>query len=252
MAPKNSMRPTNRFAAYFTIVFAALIGGGSLLFFGFFIIIGPVTIIRLDVSECQMFLWDGLLSILFFIQHSGMVRMSFRAWLSSLVPSRYHPSIYAIASGVTLIAVVLLWQTSPTSLVQLQGPLRWLPRAVTLLVIAGFVWGIRSLAFFDTFGLAPLMASSRGKDLQSPTLVVRGPYLWLRHPLYFFSIVLIWSVPDIRSDRLLFNLLWTLWIVLASLLEERDLVVAFGDAYRNYQKVVPMLLPWRGPAGRGL
>lgn len=231
---------------------AALIGGGSLLLFGFFIIIGPLTIVRFDVSEWQMLLWDGLLSMVFFLQHSGMVRATFHTWLSSVVPDRYHSSIYAIASGVCLTAVVLLWQTSPTVLYRFQGALRWLPRAVSLLAIAGFGWGIRALAFFDTFGLAPLMARSRGKDLQPPTLVVRGPYLWIRHPLYFFAMVLIWSVPDMSSDRLLFNLLWTIWIVIAAFLEERDLVVAFGEPYRNYQKVVPMLFPWRSPAGRQL
>jgi hypothetical protein len=39
--------PMNLFAAYFLMVFAALIGGGSLLF-RYFIIIGPVAIIRFD------------------------------------------------------------------------------------------------------------------------------------------------------------------------------------------------------------
>jgi len=241
-----------RFAAYSAMALATLVGGGSLLFLGYFIIIGPVAIIRFDASEPQMLLWDGLLSLLFFVQHSGMIRASFRTWLSSVAPKGYHPLIYAIASGVTLTAVMLLWQTPQTVLFQFQGLLRWLPRAVSLLAIAGFVWGFRALALFDTFGLVPLMARSRGKDLQPPTLVVRGPYLWLRHPLYFFTMVLIWSVPDMSSDRLLFNSLWTFWIVVASFLEERDLVVAFGDEYRNYQEIVPMLLPWRGPAGRRL
>lgn len=242
----------NRFAAYFVMALATLIGGGSLLLFGIFIVIGPVTLIRLDVSEGQMLLWDGLLSMVFFVQHSGMVRASFRTWLSSIVPSGYHSSIYAIASGVSLTAVVLLWQTPQTVLFQFQGPLRWLPRAVSLLAVAGFAWGGRALALFDPLGLASVMAHLRKRHFQPPNLVVRGPYLWLRHPLYFFTMVLIWSVPDVSSDRLLFNMLWTLWIVIASFLEERDLVVAFGERYRNYQKIVPMLLPWRGPAGRRL
>jgi protein-S-isoprenylcysteine O-methyltransferase Ste14 len=242
----------NRFGAYAMMVLAALIGGGSLLLFGIFILIGPVAVIRFDASEAWMLVWDGLLSMVFFVQHSGMIRASFRSWLSSLVPSRCHPSIYAIASGVTLTAVMLLWQTPQTVLFQLQRPLRWLPRAVSLLGAAGFIWGFRALASFDAFGLVPLLRRSQGKDVQAPKLVVRGPYLWLRHPLYFFMLVLIWSVPELSSDRLLFNLLWTLWIVFASFLEERDLVAAFGEPYRNYQKIVPMLLPWRGPAGRRL
>jgi protein-S-isoprenylcysteine O-methyltransferase Ste14 len=53
-------------------------------------------------------------------------------------------------------------------------------------------------------------------------------------------------------DRLHLNVLWTLWIVLGSYLEEKDAVAGFGERYRDYQKTVPMLLPWRGPVGRAL
>jgi methanethiol S-methyltransferase len=63
-------------------------------------------------------------------------------------------------------------------------------------------------------------------------------------------LVLIWSVPEISLDRLVFNALWTAWIVIGTILEERDLVTEFGDRYRHYQKVVPMLLPWQGLIGR--
>ena len=45
-------------------------------------------------------------------------------------------------------------------------------------------------------------------------------------------------------DRLLFNFLWTVWIVIGSYLEEIDLIAEFGDAYRDYQKRVPMLVPF--------
>lgn len=73
--------------------------------------------------------------------------------------------------------------------------------------------------------------------------VVRGLYRWVRHPLYLFMILMIWSCPDLTSDRLLFNGLWTVWIVIGSILEERDLVSEFGNAYREYQRKVPMLIP---------
>jgi protein-S-isoprenylcysteine O-methyltransferase Ste14 len=73
--------------------------------------------------------------------------------------------------------------------------------------------------------------------------VVRGPYRWVRHPLYLFMILMIWSCPDLTSDRLLFNGLWTVWIAIGSIFEERDLVSEFGNAYREYQRKVPMLIP---------
>jgi len=53
-------------------------------------------------------------------------------------------------------------------------------------------------------------------------------------------------MPDLSLDRLLFNVLWSVWIVLGAYFEERDLVADFGEEYRQYQKSVPMLMPWKG------
>ena len=226
---------------------AILIGGGSLLLFGIFLIIGPFTLLRIDFSENEALFWDGLLSILFFAQHSGMMRSSFRTRLASIIPRHYHPSIYAIASGIALTAVALCWMQSQTVLYRLEGLFRLLARLVSVLAIAGFWWGVQSLKHFDTFGLAPIKTHLSGRQLRAPNFILRGPYLWVRHPLYFFVLVLIWSAPDGSSDRLLFNVLWTLWIVLGAYLEEKDLVTEFGESYRHYQKNVPMLFPWQFP-----
>jgi protein-S-isoprenylcysteine O-methyltransferase Ste14 len=48
----------------------------------------------------------------------------------------------------------------------------------------------------------------------------------------------------------LFNVLWTTWVVVGARLEERDLVELYGDAYRTYQRQVPMLLPRPGTTMR--
>jgi protein-S-isoprenylcysteine O-methyltransferase Ste14 len=240
----------NRFVPYTIMALAVVIGGGSLLLFGTFLLIGPIPMVRLGTSEFQVLLWDGLLSILFFIQHSGMIRTSFRNWLAPIVPPHYHPAIYAIASGIALGGLVLLWQPSQTVLYQADGLPRILARVVSVLAVAGFSWGVQALRNFDTFGLVPIKVHLRGKQLRPPTFIARGPYLWIRHPLYFFMIVLIWSAPDVSSDRLLFNAIWTLWIVLGSYLEERDLVVEFGERYHQYQRTVPMLFPWRFRRGK--
>lgn len=243
------MPSANRFTAYSVVVLAILSGGGALLIFGAFLITGPFTVICLNLSEPQTLLWDGFLSAVFFLQHSGMVRSSFRMWLSSTIPAHYHSATYAIASGIVLTAVMLLWQPSHTTLFELQGLLRLPFCAAFLLALAGSVWGVWALEAFDPFGRTSILSHLADKQ-QAPHLVVRGPYLWVRHPLYFFTLVLIWATPSLSSDRLLFNVLWTSWIVLGSYLEEKDLVAEFGESYRHYQDTVPMLLPWRGPVGR--
>lgn len=85
-------------------------------------------------------------------------------------------------------------------------------------------------------------ASARSRPSSSS-----AAHRYVRHPLYLFVLILIWSAPQMTADRLLFNILWTAWIVIGARLEERDLVGEFGDAYRDYQRRVPMLLPWPRP-----
>ena len=77
---------------------------------------------------------------------------------------------------------------------------------------------------------------------------MRGPYRWVRHPLYSAILVLFWVNPAMTSDRLLFNILWTIWIVFGTVLEERDLVREFGELYVEYKRKVPMLISWHRPA----
>jgi protein-S-isoprenylcysteine O-methyltransferase Ste14 len=67
----------------------------------------------------------------------------------------------------------------------------------------------------------------------------------VRHPLYFSILLMIWCRPDLSVDRLLFNALFTAWIVVGTLLEERDLVTEFGEDYLDYQRNVPMIIPWK-------
>lgn len=243
------MPSTNRLRAYTVILLSTLSGGGSLLLFGAFLIAGPFPAVRLNISESQALLWDGFLSALFFLQHSGMVRSSFHRWFSSLLPAHYYSATYSLASGIVLAAVVLLWQPSPRILFEVRGLLLLPFHAASFLAVAGFLWGVLSLGAFDPFGRIPILFHLNDKR-RAPRLVVRGAYLWVRHPLYFFTLVLLWAAPSVSADRLLFNALWTSWIVLGSYLEERDLVAEYGEDYRRYQDTVPMLIPWRGPAGR--
>lgn len=200
--------------------------------------------------EAAVLAWDAFLSLLFFAQHSGMVRRSFRARLAAWVDPRYHGAIYTIASGIALALVALLWQRSETSLVVLHGVPRQVATACSLLAALVFVLSASALRSFDPLGIGPIRAHLRGAEPRPGPFVVRGPYRWVRHPLYSCILVMFWANPDVTADRLLFNVLWTGWILAGTVLEERDLVREFGELYLRYQRTVPMLIPWRGAAAK--
>ncbi len=242
-------RPTPaRLVPYAVLGLAAGMGAVSLALFVLFLWgwSGP----GIRSTPVPALLWDAGLSLAFFLQHSGMVRRSFRARLGALVPHHYDGAVYAVASGLVLGAVVLLWRRSDSVVFALEGPWRWAARAGFLAAIVVFFLSVRALGSFDPFGVIGIRAHLRGRaDWPPARFVVAGPYRWVRHPLYSCMLVLVWSCPVVTTDRLLFDALWTAWIWLGAKLEERDLAHEFGDAYRRYRDEVPMLVPsWRRAA----
>lgn len=232
------------------IAVATLLGGGSLLLFGLFLFFGPLISDRVTWTGGRILAWDAALLLVFCVQHSAMVRSGFRDRLRRFAPPELHGAIFSVASGVTLLALTLMWVESPVVIHRAEGAMRWMARAIAVGTIPCFLWASRSIPHFDPLGVGPIKARLRGKEPRHWPFAIRGPYRWVRHPQYLFALVLVWSYPDLTADRLLFNLGLTAWVVLGTILEERDLVLQFGDDYVNYQNRVPMLVPWRPPAAR--
>lgn len=231
--------------AWSVLSLAVGVGGLSMMAFAAFLYAGPLVQIDLGLGLWSSMAINAVLSLIFFVQHSVMVRAWFKNLLVRLVPAHFVGAVYAIASGIALLSVVLLWQESERVIASATGTFWWIARGLFVLAAGGIVWGALALGGFDSLGLRPIRNRFRTCPARPPVLTVRGPYRWVRHPLYFFVLVMMWSFPFLTLDRLLFNLLWTAWIITGTVLEERDLIAEFGDRYRVYQSNVPMLIPNR-------
>ena len=245
-----TVRTRPRTATYAIFALAVLIGGGGLLTFMLFLFAGPLKLVNLGLSELPALLLNAFLCLVFFGQHSLMALKSYHHWSARFMPEQYSGPFYGIASGVVILTLVISWQESAYALIEPQGLVRWSFRAVFVLSIAGVAWTIWALGLFVNFRLRPIVAEMRSRDPGPASLVTRGPYRWVRHPLYLSALLMIWSYPDLTLDRLLLNLSFTAWVIAGTLLEERNLVATFGKEYRDYQREVPMLIPWRIHLGR--
>ena len=231
-----------------TLIYATMFFGlGSIMLFSLFLFLGSFTLIDLGLDRSEALAADALLSMLFFLQHSIMVRQPVRKRLAGIIPDTFYSAFYALTSGLALLVVMLFWQKTPVPLYTAEGASYWLLRLLFFLCMAGFSWGTRSLGSFDPLGVKAIKRHLRKKISAQMPLKVRGAYQWMRHPLYFFSLIMLWSCPVLTADRLLFNLMWTTWIIAGTILEERDLVREFGAQYQEYQKRVPMLIPYKLP-----
>jgi protein-S-isoprenylcysteine O-methyltransferase Ste14 len=243
---KKYMKQYKLYSIYYTTL---ALGLGSQILFIIFLFIGPFKIIDFSFSFNQALLFDAGLSLLFFLQHSIIVRKSVKKRLSNLIDDDLYSAFYSNTSAAALIIMVFFWQTVPYTIESAGGINYWVLRVLFFISIAGFYWGLKSLDSFDPFGVSKIKRIIYKKEYKNKIMpmTVKGAYRWMRHPLYFFMLIMIWSYPELTADRLLFNTLWTVWIIIGTIMEERDLVSSFGEQYRKYQKKVPMIIPYKIP-----
>ena len=74
-------------------------------------------------------------------------------------------------------------------------------------------------------------------------LVDSGPYGVIRHPTYWCMLGVLWLRPSLTQNRLAANLVYTLYLAVASFFEEKRLVRELGPEYIEYRRRVPRLLP---------
>jgi protein-S-isoprenylcysteine O-methyltransferase Ste14 len=61
--------------------------------------------------------------------------------------------------------------------------------------------------------------------------------------LYSTSLVVLWLFSPMTVNRLAFLIGVTIYFYVGSIFEERKLVAEFGEAYREYQRRAPRLIP---------
>ncbi|MBN1342752.1 MAG: isoprenylcysteine carboxylmethyltransferase family protein [Phycisphaerae bacterium] len=245
--PETPIHSPRKWPGALLAALAVVLSVVSLAWFGLFMLLGAFDLVPLDLSEPARLAANLLLSVVFFIQHSGMIRESFQRWLAARVSREHTKSVYGVVSGAFLIAVIILWQGPLTEVWAARGALYWAIRGLFGLALAIFGWSALTMIRADASTLRTLALAQPVDMATKHPLISSGPYGWVRHPQYLAALLMIWSGPVLTTDRIAFNVIWSAWVVVAVRLEERDLVRRHGQAYRDYQTRVPMLLP----LGRG-
>jgi putative hydrolase of the HAD superfamily len=179
----------------------------------------------------------------FGLQHSGMARESFKRRARGLVPPCLERSLYAGLSGLLVLLLALTWQPLP-------GPVLWRAPLWVLALPLSAVGGLALInARYDHAGLFGLRQAWAG-NLPTPPerLLITGPYRLVRHPLMACLLVFLWAQPVMAPTLAILAGGLTVYVAIALVLEERDLLRTFGPRYAAYRRLVPALVPWRWPA----
>mgnify|MGYP003291300035 CR=1 FL=1 len=187
---------------------------------------------------------DAVLLGLFAIQHSVMARQGFKRWWTQFIPKPIERSTYVLLSS--LLLALLFWQWRPILSVvwDVANPIGSL--ALTALFWAGWLLVLAStfvINHFDLFGLRQVYLFLKGKQYTDLVFKKRFFYRFVRHPLLLGFMIAFWTTPKMTLGHLVFAIATTAYMLIAIQLEERDMANLHGDAYRQYQREVSMLIP---------
>lgn len=181
-----------------------------------------------------------LFLVFYTIAHSLLASLPVKNWFwRTFGPAagRWYRLVYNLLAGLTLLPLLPLLALLPDQILYVvPAPWRWLMVVGQVLVLVGLGIAFLQSAPFYFVGLAQLLAPEPPK---TGRLLITGLHRWMRHPLYSFSLLLIWLTPAMSVNLLVTYVLFTLYFYIGSIHEESRLAAEFGPAYREYQRSVP-------------
>jgi protein-S-isoprenylcysteine O-methyltransferase Ste14 len=218
-------------------------------FVGNFPFVQPTVDFARQAPPGRTLLIDVALIALFGVQHSAMARPGFKAAWTRIVPVPIERSTYVLLASLALIILMLFWHEWTTPVWTVSNP-----------VGAAILWALFALGWvivlvstflinhFELFGLQQAWFALRERAAAPPVLRQPFFYRFVRHPLYAGFFLAFWATPIMTAGHLLLAAGFSLYMLIAIRLEERDLIEVFGEAYAGYRRRVGMLVP---RVGRG-
>ena len=95
--------------------------------------------------------------------------------------------------------------------------------------------------FYELSGVQAL----ENKPVETPTLQQTGLHKYVRHPLYFGTLLFVWGLFFLMPSlsNLIAVIAIAIYVLLGIHLEEQKLVLEYGEQYKQYTKRVPKLIP---------
>ncbi len=180
--------------------------------------------------------------------HSALITISVTNWFKMALASRYRFyrlffNIFSIATLIPLVTYSRSARFSSEPFFAWSGYWRILRYGLIALGIVLVVAGARHYSMLQFLGIQQIRKESgRSAMTASGDFDDRGVLCVVRHPWYVAVFIFLWT-SDLNGATITVNLILSAYLIVGTLLEERKLVIEFGEQYRRYQDRVSMFIP---------
>jgi len=190
------------------------------------------------------------LFFLFASSHSILAAFHVKQKLTERIGTKiaFYRLFFNISSILIFVAVFFIAPKPNLVIYDLPFPYDLIIFSIQLLGIVGLFWAGSYLHLKEFLGISQIERYYKGTysldDLdEHHELVVMGPFKYSRHPLYFFSIIVLGFRPTMDLFYLVFFICMLIYFYVGSMYEERNLEKRFGNSYLIYKNNVPRLIP---------
>ena len=185
----------------------------------------------------------------FAVVHSLLARLSIQKKLEHHVKGGYR-LLYNALSLVHIGAVFLIGKSllETQTYNTLSDPIiSSLFLAIKLAGVIVIVWSLTKYDLGRFSGITQFRKLEYLSTVSEEPLQRSGLNSWVRHPLYSGAFLYLWGSAG-SSFGLWTAILGSLYLIVGTALEERKLITFYGEAYRQYQKEIPMYFPIKIPS----
>lgn len=154
---------------------------------------------------------------------------------------RYYRLLYNLFAFLTLLPILAMVVLLPARLLW-YIPMPWLGLSLLIQVLA-VISLLYSLSLIEVKVFLGLRQLSQPDAETSGKLVTRRLYRIVRHPLYLFSMIILWLIPWMTDLVFAFVTASSIYFLIGTIPEERKMVIIFGKDYQDYQSRVPRIFP---------
>lgn len=176
------------------------------------------------------------------IVHSLLASISFKNFLYRMFGERFmkfYRLFYNIFAVISILPVLYLMIVLPDQILyQVPSPWSYFMRVGQVISALLLFVAVLQTDVLSFVGLRQLFEEEKKGDL-----VVNGLYRFVRHPLYTFSLGILWLSPSMTVNTFIVYMALTIYILIGIFFEERKLLREFGQDYAAYKSITPMLIP---------